>query len=263
VKVAAAGVDAVGGRVRPRRPGLTILLYHQVGGPRIGEVNLPTEVFDEQMASLDRFGRVVSLDDGLAALGAGVDRPLVAVTFDDGTAGFVDHALDVLVRHRVPATLYVATAWVARQRSFWDDGTLLSWAALGDALATGLVTVGSHSHDHLLFDRTPAAVLAGDLDRSVGLIGEHLGVGATHFAYPKALAPSPEGDAVVRARFTSAALAGCRANRPGVDPYRLARSPVQVSDTAADFARKAAGGLWFEDALRDAYGRVRYRRATR
>lgn len=264
VKAAAAAADEVAALLRRPTPGVTVLAYHDVGGPVPGEVNLPTGLFRQQMAGLAAAGSVVSLDEavGLLAPGRTLDRPLVVLTFDDGTAGFVDHALPVLAELGLPVTLYVATAWIEQGRSFWDDGTALSWAALAEAHDSGLVTLGSHSHDHLLFDREPPEVLAADLDRSTGLLADRLGVDAEHFAYPKALAPSPAAEVEVRRRFRTAALAGTRTNHPGVDLHRLDRSPVQVSDGLRWFRRKVAGGMGGEDALRRGLNRLRYRGAT-
>ena len=96
-----------------------------------------------------------------------------------------------LVAHRVPATLYLATEHVESGRAFPDNGRPVSWAALRDALSTGLVTIGSHTHTHRLLDRVGAAEAASELDRSIGLIEDRLGVGCSHFAYPKALLGSP------------------------------------------------------------------------
>ncbi len=114
--------------------------------------------FREQLEYLGARG-VASLDDGVAAVRRSTepidDRPRLAVTFDDGTADFVESALPLLVEFGVPATLYIATQWVDEGRSFWDDGTVLSWAALREAASTGLVTFGSHTHTHALLDRLP------------------------------------------------------------------------------------------------------------
>ena len=86
---------------------------------------------------------------------------------------------------------------------------------------------------------------------------------AEHFAYPKALLGSPAAEAAVKARFRSAAVAGTRPNPPGAtDPYRLARSPVQVSDRRAWFHRKVRGGMAVEDGLRRTINRRRYAGAT-
>jgi len=260
VKAAAAAVD----QVRRPPPGLVVLVYHRVGRRTGIEVDLPLATFRGQIAELASTARVVSLTDGLARLSAD-DAPLhtiVSVTFDDGTADFADAALPVLVEHRVPVTLYVATDFVECARPFPNDGVPLTWSALRDAVATGLVDVGSHTHTHALLDRLPTDRVADELDRSVELIGEHAGTRARHFAYPKAVPGSAGADALVRTRFESAALAGTRVNRPGADPYRLARSPLQYADGMRWFRHKAAGGLAFEDTLRRVLNRGRYAGAT-
>jgi peptidoglycan/xylan/chitin deacetylase (PgdA/CDA1 family) len=261
LKRAAAAHDLV----RRPQPGLVVLCYHRVGRRTPSRVDLPSGLFEEQMARLVAGPGVVDLDGALTALtGPPPSEPgAVVITFDDGTADFVEEALPILVRHRVPATLYVATDFVERGRPFPGDGTALSWSALADAVSTGLVTIGSHTDTHALMDRLPAAAVDGELDRSVGLISERLGVEARHFAYPKALAGSPAADRAVRARFASAALAGTRANPyGGTDPYRLARSPVQLDDGLAFFDRKVVGGMRMEDDLRRLVNRRRLAGAT-
>ena len=255
MKRAAAGAD----RLRPARPGVVVLLYHRVGAHSGVEVDLPRALFAEQMAAIA--DRAATLDHALSALAGpppgGVDP--VVVTFDDGTADFVDEALPVLVEHRVPALLYVATQFIDEAQSFPDAGTPASWPGLADAVSTGLVTIGSHTHSHLLLDRADPAVVAAELDRSCALIEDRLGVAADHFAYPKAVPGSSAAEAMVRERFRSAALAGTRPNRYGAtDPYRLARSPIQVSDGMRWFDAKVGGGMGLEDQLRRVLNRKRY-----
>ena len=263
MKLAAASADLV---LRPP-PGLVVLIYHRVGGRTPVEVDLPRSLFADQIAFLAEECDVVTLAEGLRRVtdgeAVGRDRPLVALTFDDGTADFADVALPVLVDRRTPVTLYVATDFLERGRDFPDDGTPLTWSALSDAHSTGLVEVGSHTHTHALLDRLPSEQIPDELDRSNALITEHVGVPVVHFAYPKAVMGSPAADAAVRARFESAALAGCRANVPGrTDPFRLARTPVQKSDGMRWFTRKVRGGMRFEDTLRTTLNRRRYADAT-
>jgi peptidoglycan/xylan/chitin deacetylase (PgdA/CDA1 family) len=255
-------------RLVPAPDGAVVLAYHQVGGPRPGSVNLMPAVFAEQMAMVAdaRSTRpVVDLDAVVADVSDGTEgRATLTITFDDGTADFVDNALPVLVDLGLPVTLYLATGHVDERRSFWDDGTVLSWAALRDALATGVVTIGSHTHGHILLDRTDPDAVAADLDRSIERIADELGVRPVHFAYPKALAPSRSAKAQVRDRFASAALAGGRPNLTGrTDLWALDRTPVVASDSLADVATKAAGGLRLEAGVRATVDRVRYRRASR
>lgn len=259
VKMTAGAVDVV------RRPvdGLVVLIYHRVGGRTPVTVDLPTPVFDAQMERLAASGSVLPLDDAVLGLAAGHDLSgKVVVTFDDGTADFVDEALPVLERHGVPATLYVATSHIENTIDFPDDGRPTTWSGLAECVAGGLVTIGSHTHGHVLLDRLPATVVADDLDRSIGLIGDRLGVDARHFAYPKALCPTAEAEREVRRRFASAAIAGTRANPVGTDVHRLARTPVQTTDGDRWFERKLAGGMAFEDDLRRLVNRRRYAGAT-
>src|SRR5262249_38296556 len=150
VKWTAAAADTL------RRPGgLVVLIYHRVGRHTLVSVDLPRPLFAEQLVALAGEWAPTALDtavDLLAGPAAPPGRPPVCVTFDGGTADFVDEALPELVAHGIPATLYVATDHVEAGRPFPDDGRPVSWAGLRDALATGLVTIGSHTHSHRLLD---------------------------------------------------------------------------------------------------------------
>jgi peptidoglycan/xylan/chitin deacetylase (PgdA/CDA1 family) len=262
MKLVAAAADVV----RHPRPGLVVLIYHRVGERTPIEVDLPGSLFDEQMNFLRSHCEVVTLTEGLARVavaGLVLDRPLVAVTFDDGTADFAEIALPILDRYRIPVTLYVTTDFLESGRSFPDDGVPLSWDALRAACSTGLVDVGSHTHTHALLDRLAADRVPAELDWSIALIQERLGISPRHFAFPKAVPGSPAADAAVRARFDSAAIAGCRANVPGAtDPWHLTRTPIQKFDGMRWFEPKVRGGMGFEDTLRRAFNRRRYARST-
>ncbi|MGO9875630.1 MAG: polysaccharide deacetylase family protein [Acidimicrobiia bacterium] len=269
VKVASAAAD----RFRPPGAGVVVLLYHRVGGGSSLEIDLDAARFDDQIAAVAASGRAVSLGEALEQLAAAsppsVSEPAssvpdssVVVTFDDGTADFVEVALPILAQHRIPATLYLATDFVEGGHPFPAQARPVSWSSLRDACATGLVDVGSHTHTHPLLDRISPAEAADELDRSVGLIGERLGQAARDFAYPKAVPGTPEVARLVRERFRSAALAGTRVNPwRGTDPYRLARSPIQVSDGMRFFQSKLAGGMALEDSFRRTINRVRYAKA--
>lgn len=250
--------------IRPPARGVVVLIYHRVGGRSGLEVDLDVATFDAQIEELAT--RAVTLDVAMQQLQArepSSEPDPVVVTFDDGTADFAEHALPVLVRHAVPATLYLATRFIDEQVEFPDAGRPLTWAALRDCVATGLVTVGSHTHTHALLDRLADTQVDAELDTSIDRIRSQLQVKAEHFAYPKAVGGSLHAREAVARRFRSAAMAGSRANQYGrTDPYQLARSPVQVSDGMQWFRRKLEGGLRAEDGMRRALNRLRYARAS-
>jgi peptidoglycan/xylan/chitin deacetylase (PgdA/CDA1 family) len=257
LKTSAEAADRLHG---PRR-GIVVLIYHRVGAGSGLELDLPAARFEDQMAELADTGRVVTLDRALELLlePEPLDADPVVVTFDDGPADFADVTVPILERHRIPVTLYLATAYVEEQRPFSYGAPPVSWTALRDCLATGLITVGSHTHSHALLDRLDDAQVDAELDTSVSLIEDRLGVHPDHFAYPKSVPPTSVADGAVRTRFRSAALAGTKPNPYGrTDPLRLARSPIQAGDEMRWFRAKVAGGMGFEDDVRRTVNRWRY-----
>ena len=231
IAVAPAGV------VTRRRPGdLIVLLYHRVADGA-AEIELPPSTFEEHLRYLRRREHVLGLDEALGGGGG------VVVTFDDGTPDFSETVLPLLVRYRVPATLYLATGLV-------DGGrTGLSWRQLREAVDTGLVTVGSHTHSHADLRGFDERACDEEMRRSKDLIENRLGVACRHFAYPWAVGSAP-ADRVARRLFDSAALDAWRTNRRGrLDPYRLGRTPVLRSDGVVLFRAKARGVLDGEAAL--------------
>jgi peptidoglycan/xylan/chitin deacetylase (PgdA/CDA1 family) len=194
--------------------------------------------------------------DGMGA------APGVVLTFDDGTDDFVDVVAPLLERHQTPATLYAATQFIDECEAFPWGAPPATWPGLADSTSSGLITVESHTHTHLLFDRIDSVTAAAELDRSIDLIGEHIGVAPAHFAYPKAIPANPAAEIEVRTRFVSAALARSRVNRPGhTDLSRLWRTPIQRNIDHDAFARRAAGGQRLEGELRALTTPIRQRRA--
>ena len=197
---------------------------------------------------------VDNLESGMATTNS------VALTVDDGTADFVDVALPILLEFQLPATLYLSTGFVDSRKSYPANGRPVSWAGLRDALSTGLVTIGAHTHNHVLLDRCSVAVATEELDRCNERIEDELGMTPRHFAYPKAVPARVDIEALVRARYRSAAVAGTRPNVPGAtDLFRLYRSPIQNADGWEGFSRKVNGGMRTEDDIRRVINVARYR----
>ena len=249
-------------QLRPPEVGSTILIYHRVGSGDGSQMDLDPETFAKQMAWLAGTQRVISLDHACSELEHDDPvEPSVVLTFDDGTSDWIRSVLPVLVLHDLPATFYVCSGFVTGEEELPSNGRAIGWAELAELAASPLVTIGSHTHRHRLLDRLDPTELADELDRPTALIEDHLGVSPSHFAYPKAVAPSPAAAAEVRRRFRSATLAGTRSNTAPADLHRLARTPIQPSDGERWFRRKVAGGLHLEDDLRQRANRLRYRNA--
>lgn len=247
VKVAALPMGAA----TRRRPGdVTILCYHRVGAGR-REIDVPGSRFEEHLAFLASGEDVRSLDDALSDPRGGV-----VLTFDDGFRDFHDVVVPALVRHRLPAVLYLATAFVdaGDPRSDVGPAEALTWPMLADAVSTGLVTVGSHTHGHVDLSQAGERESDDEMRRSAELVEDRIGAPCTHFAFPWGKA-SPAAEQAARRRFATAALEAWRTNRGGrIDRHRLGRTPVFRSDGGLFFRAKARGQL---DGERLAYRALR------
>lgn len=259
---------------RARTRSVVVLIYHRVGARSPSPVDIATETFAAHLDLLADHGCVVDLDSAVRLLTDShadpesnersiASRPPVVLTFDDGTADWVDEVLPQLAARQLPATFYVSTDFVERSQPFPDGGDPIGWSGLAELASSGLATIGSHTHTHRVLSHATAADAAGEVDRSVGLIQDRLGIGCEHFAYPKAIAPSTAADVVVRRRFASAALAGNRTNAPGrIDLHRLGRHGLTVADDLDAFAHKVRGGAWLEGRLRQTRDEIGARRAN-
>lgn len=86
-------------------------------------VSATPEQFAWQVEYLCRHFEPVSCRQVADALDgrSSLPRNAVAITFDDGYADFMDHALPVLQRAKAPATVFVATDYVASREPYWFD----------------------------------------------------------------------------------------------------------------------------------------------
>jgi peptidoglycan/xylan/chitin deacetylase (PgdA/CDA1 family) len=174
-----------------RSPGTVILTYHNIipdGEPRFGDaaLHLPLRVFARQLDLLERSHELVPLQAILEAADAGTARPRAVITFDDAYRGAVTAAVDELARRGLPATIFVAPAFVGAH-SFW-------WDTLGGA---GGRTVES-IRDHALHE------LKGD-DRAVREWARSSGF--SRRAVPEHARPASENELRDAARHAGIALA--------------------------------------------------------
>lgn len=102
-----------------------ILMYHRVADIPVDPWGLAVHPmrFEEQIARLKRTRRVVHLHDllELERKRTPSDKPLAAITFDDGYHDVYLNARPVLQRHDCPMTLFVTTGLIGANGEFWWD----------------------------------------------------------------------------------------------------------------------------------------------
>lgn len=105
-------------------PSALVLTYHRVASlvsdPQLLAVT--PESFAAQISMLSERFRVTSLAQLVSELASrSLEHNTVAITFDDGYADNLTHALPVLESHGTHATVFVSSGHLTQAREFWWD----------------------------------------------------------------------------------------------------------------------------------------------
>jgi len=172
------------------RQRVTVLCYHRVDDRLKDNVSLGVEQFERQMALLRRRYRVVRADAiARGEVDRSSDRPIVAVTFDDGYRDNFTNARPILNRHGVPATFFVATGFIGTERAFphdlekgLNDLPTMTWDQLRELAAEGHA-IGAHTVNHLNIAEMGEAAAERELAEPLARIRSEIGVRDIAYAY--------------------------------------------------------------------------------
>jgi peptidoglycan/xylan/chitin deacetylase (PgdA/CDA1 family) len=243
---------------------VVVLCYHSVH-PSNGFASASPTLFDAHLRWLREHVTVVSLAQAVELARAGrMDRPAVAITFDDGYADNHRFALPLLTRHSVSAEFFLTSGLLERDPVVLDrfrterSASLseiepLSWASVAEMQAAGM-RFGSHTWSHTNLARTAAATLGDELRRSREHLEDRLGQEVRSLAYPygkpRRHVTSTVVQAAAKAGYRHGAVVTFRGVRPTDSSLRIPRFFV-TQDDVATLASKVTGrldllGLWQE-----------------
>lgn len=258
----------LGNRTRGR---IGILMYHRIT-ERCPDVSTPTwnvtpERFRRQLRGLLARGfqawpLLSILDHGRRGLP--VPPRTFVVTFDDGYESVYVNAWAVLRELSVPATLFLATSFLGSLTPFpfddWPDAASArvpdhAWRPLTitqcrEMAASGLITLGAHTHTHADFRNRPEA-LEEDLSRCIGFMREQFGTAPLTFAFPYGTSQLGfAGPALAAAAKRTGVVCGLTTDRelvdPASDPFEWGRFEASQRDSAATLAAYLDG--WYSVA---------------
>lgn len=271
------------GRCAPRNS-FGILMYHRVCPMPQGRFrptyHVTPEAFRRHLSWLLEHGyRPYTLARlmEMRARGEAIPPRSFAVTFDDGFANNATHALPVLQELNIPATVFLATAYVGSDRPFPFDSWITGarsiepfrdcWRPLTCdecevLLESGLVELGCHTHTHADFRGRPDA-LASDVEQSLDFLKHRLGVENPSFSYPFGVpqlgfADPILADVVRRAGCSFALQIGNSLVDDATDPFHLGRFDVPSTGSGRSLAGKLDG---WSQVLRSVWRLMRKPRA--
>jgi len=225
---------------------MSILCYHAVQPGWTAPMSIEPEAFAAHAAWLAHRRRVVPLHLAIGRLGRTGRLPAreVALTFDDGFASVHEHALPVLTRYRLPATVFLVARTLVDDRPVdWVDKPPPSPPAVLDReqireMQEAGVTFESHSWRHADLTTLGFAACVDDLRHSRELLESVLGRPVRLLAYPRGRHDADVRLAAERAGYDYAfALPEAREAR---SPFAVPRVGVYHDNTVGHLRLKTS-----------------------
>jgi len=219
-----------------------VLMYHSVSpstAPDPHLLRVHPDRLDRQLSTVRRLGlRGVSLAELVDAHDRQAASRLVGLTFDDGYTDFLEHAVPVLERHGMTATLYMVAGRLAGQND-WDEGPRLP---LMDAVQLRAVAdagheVGSHTMTHARLAGMDPRAVEIEVRQSREVLEDVLGTPVRGFCYPYGSFDRAAADAVQAAGYDHACVVK---DYTVADRFTLPRFYVGQGDDALRLSAKLA-----------------------
>ena len=229
-------------RVLGRRPlKVVTIFYHQVPAPQRAR-------FEAQIDHLCECARPTSTQrtDSIA-----IDAQPVAVTADDGWLSFIENALPVLLRHRVPLTLFMISGRMGE--SLGDSHDRLITELELRALPTDLVTVGSHTVTHCRLTSVGRLEQTRELRESRSQLSAMLGRPIELFCFPFGAFDTRTIELCRDADYSQVFVSVPVLSRRSQDSFVTGRIRVDPEDWMIEFHLKIMGAyqwLAFASALK-------------
>jgi peptidoglycan/xylan/chitin deacetylase (PgdA/CDA1 family) len=190
--------------------GVAILLYHRFGPTVADSMTITTAVFESHLRFLRDNGYTViplrALVDWVRGTGPPPPPRSVAITVDDAHRTVFTDMLPLVIRYRVPVTLFVYPSAIS------NASYAMTWEQLRQLHQTGLFDIQSHTFWHPNFKvekrrLTPdayAKLVNTQLLKARAAIKQHLGVDVDMLAWPFGIHDQELIDHAVRAGYVAA-----------------------------------------------------------
>ncbi len=212
---------------------VAILFYHRVADEIDTELTISTTNFADHLDWLKSQFDVVSLEEAQARIRSDYnDRPTVAITFDDGYASNMTHAIPELLRRDLTATYFVSTDFIESGRPFPHDakyGSRFKPNTIGDlrAIVDAGIALGAHTRTHCnLGEITSPQQMWEEIVGSAQQLTQWCDTPIKYFSFPFGLPANTNQlavDIIREAGFTGFCTAYGAWNWPHSNGYHLRR----------------------------------------
>ena len=225
---------------------LPILVYHRFGASATELTTIRTETFAQQLQWLqDNEIAVLALQAVVDALRAGHapgNGPAVVLTADDGHESIYTDMYPLILRYRVPVTLFIYPSAISNSK------LALTWPELSEMAASGLVDVQSHTYWHPNFHVEKSRLGSGyelfvrkQLALSKTRIEEHTGRQVDLLAWPFGIHDDQLEQLASESGYVAAFTIDRMRAQPGGDLFALPRFEITDGDRGKRFEALVRG----------------------
>ena len=186
------------------------------------------------------------LEDFISGRNTIPDRS-VAITIDDGFLDNYTNALPTLQKYDIPATIFL-TAGMMEKTNLWMQTRgfprrdMLNWRQVKEMSQMG-ISFGAHTMTHPRLPELSEEKEWLEIEKSKGVIENHLGHGINYLAYPYGLFTGRTCLFAKDSGFSMACSTRSGFNNEHTDPFRLRRIEVYGTDRVLNLFQKITFGI--------------------
>ena len=169
---------------KARKLDIPIIMYHDVKPVKDVDWDITPDHLAQHFQTIHKKGFTpITLEQLVHHLQTGATLPQkpILLTFDDNYLGEYEYGFPLLKQYNYPAVWSVHTHYVGSQAG----KPKATWEQLQEMVQSGLITVASHTVNHLRLDTLSPEKVDYELQESKRVLEQRLGVAIQYFTYPE------------------------------------------------------------------------------
>lgn len=217
---------------------IPILRYQHIdeGDPKAMDYVHPTHFMDQMKFLIDNQFKVISLEEvaRIYREHEKIPKRTIAITFDGGYEDFYEHGAGVLIKNKMPATVFLQSANIEK-KGFLNKKQILEIAE------KGIVTFGSNGQTGRDLNRIGSAEASGEIFSSKTSLEKDLEIPIQFFSYPNGSVNAFLINKAQESRYKGACAIMPGSKYPN-NPYIMKRVPITPDDNNPIFFKLKTWG---------------------